>query len=174
MTEAPRWRLMGPHYLNVPGTEWEHNESDRLSGKAVRKLYPVPALLDPRNPNDCNRDGECIVAHTIDGLRNEHTDVIFVGNPTPDMEPVNDAAQMISDSLQAHWAHPIETLPANGGMNSEESAFMAKMMQAFAGAGAAANVSAPNAEVDDLKARLAKLEGLLAAQAKPAAPERRA
>ena len=51
MTEAPRWRLMTSHYLNVPGTEWEHNESDRTTGKAVRKLYPVPAfLLDPRNP----------------------------------------------------------------------------------------------------------------------------
>lgn len=169
MTNAPRWRLMTPHYLNVPGTEWEHNESDRTTGKAVRKLYKVPAMLDPRNPNDCNRDGDCIVAHAVDGASNVRTDIIFLGDPTPDMEPENDEAQAISDSLKAKWAHPIDTLPVNGGMNNEEQAFMAKMMEAF-GKGQA--VAAPSGEVDELKARLAKLETLLADQAKPTAERR--
>lgn len=173
MTEAPRWRLMTSHYLNVPGTEWEHNESDRTTGKAVRKLYTVPALLDPRNPNDCNRDGECVVAHAIDGLRNERSDVIFLGDPTPDMEPINDEAEEISNGLKAKWTNPIETLPANGGMNDQEKAFMEKMMKAFAGTVQAQNQPIPNAEVNELKDRLAKLEALLVTQAKPAV-ERRA
>lgn len=172
MTEAPRWRLMTSHYLNVPGTEWEHNESDRTTGKAVRKLYTVPALLDPRNPNDCNRDGECVVAHAIDGLRNERSDVIFLGDPTPNMEPINDEAEEISNGLKAKWTNPIETLPANGGMNDQEKAFMEKMMMAFAGTMQARNQPIPNAEVNELKDRLAKLEALLVAQAKPAAERR--
>lgn len=166
MTEAPRWRLMTPHYLNVPGTEWEHNESDRSTGKAVRKLYTVPLLLDPRNPQDCNRDGDCIVAHAIDGARNERSDIIFLGNPTPDMEPVNDEAQVITDSLQAKWAHPIDTLPANGGMNDQERVFMEQMMKAFAGA--VPNQTVPKEDYDALLKRVLALE----AAAKPAAERR--
>jgi hypothetical protein len=158
MTEAPRWRLMTSHYLNVPGTEWEHNESDRTTGKAVRKLYTVPALLDPRNPQDCNRDGDCVVAHAIDGLRNERGDVIFLGDPTPDMEPMNDEAEEISDSLKEKWAHPIDTLPANGGMNDAEKAFMEKMMLAFTGAASAANQTVPKSDYDALLARVLALE----------------
>lgn len=171
MTEAPRWRLMGPHYLNVPGTEWEHNESDRTTGKAVRKLYSVPCLLDPRNPQDCNRDGEVVVAHAVDGLRNERQDVIFIGDPTPDMEPVNDEAEAISDSLKPKWAHPIDTLPANGGMNDAEKAFMEKMILAFTGAATAANQTVPKSEYDALLARIEKLEGVKLGA--PPQPERR-
>jgi hypothetical protein len=166
MIEAPRWRLMGPHYLNVPGTEWEHNESDRSTGKAARKLYNVPLLLDPRNPQDCNRDGDCIVAHAIDGARNERSDIIFFGNPTPDMEPVNDEAQAITDSLQAKWAHPIDTLPAHGGMNDQERVFMEQMMKAFAGA--VPNQTVPKEDYDALLKRVLALE----AAAKPAAERR--
>lgn len=170
MTEAPRWRLMTSHYLNVPGTEWEHNESDRTTGKAVRKLYSVPCLLDPRNPNDCNRDGDCIVAHAIEGLRNERTDVIFLGDPTPDMEPVNDEAEEISNSLKDKWAHPIDTLPANGGMNDAEKAFMEKMMLAFAGAASAPNATVPKEDYDALLKRVLALES--AAKAAPEAARR--
>ena len=158
MTEAPRWRLMTSHYLNVPGTEWEHNESDRTTGKAVRKLYTVPALLDPRNPNDCNRDGDCVVTHAIEGLRNERTDTIFLGDPTPDMESMNDEAEAISNSLKAKWAHPIDTLPANGGMNDQEKVFMEQMMKAFAGAAQAPNATVPKEDYDALLKRVLALE----------------
>src|SRR5205823_6644923 len=62
MTEssAPRWRLVNAHYLNVEtlpdGTrvEWEHKETARETGRTVRKLYPVPMYLDPKEPADCN------------------------------------------------------------------------------------------------------------------------
>lgn len=170
MTEAPRWRLMEAHYINVPGTEWEHNESDRTTGKAVRKLYSVPCLLDPRNPNDCNRDGDCIVAHAIEGLRNERTDIIFLGDPTPGMEPENDEAQTISDSLKEKWAHPIDTLPANGGMNNEERVFMETMMKAFAGQASAPNATVPKEDYDALLKRVLALES--AAKAAPEAARR--
>jgi hypothetical protein len=180
MIEAPRWRLINAHYLRVPelpdGTkiEWEHKETARESGRTIRKLFPVPMLLDPKDPADCNYPGELIVAHAIEGANNLRNDYIFLGEPTQEMEPLNDAAQAITDSLQAKWVNPIETLPINGGMSSDERVFMEKMMQSFAREiGTAlpkANLAVPNDEVDELKERLAKLEALLASQTK-AAPE---
>jgi hypothetical protein len=176
MTEAPRWRLNSAHYLNVTelpdGTrpEWEHKETARETGRMVRKLFVVPVLLDPKDPSVCNRDGEVVVAH--EGEFNNRADIIFQGDPTPEMEPLNDAAQALTDSLRAKWDHPIDSLPANGGMNAEESSFMAKMMEAFS-RGAPANTSVPSEEVEALKARLASLEAALAAKAAPPS-ERRA
>src|SRR5580704_3501087 len=115
MTEAPRWRLTNPHYLKVfalpDGTrcEWEHKETSRETGRSVRKLYPVPILLNPSDPADCNYPGEIIVAH--EGDHNLTQDIIFEGPPTQEMEPLNDAAQAISDSMRDRWLHPIDTLP---------------------------------------------------------------
>ncbi len=184
MTEAPRWRLIAPHYLRVPelpdGTkiEWEHKETARESGRTVRKLFPVPMLLNPNDGADCNYPGELIVAHAVDGARNERHDYIFLGDPTQEMEPLNDAAQAITDSLRERWIHPVDTLPVNGGMSSAEQVFMQQMMTAFAKEIGTAlpktNIAVPDAETADLKERLAKLEALLAAQSKPAeAPARR-
>lgn len=169
---------MTPHYLNVhelpDGTriEWEHKETDRTTGKAVRKLYPVGCMLDPRDSSDCNYPGEIIVS--TEPSRAYPRDIIFAGNPTPDMEALNDEAETISAAMRPRWEHPIDTLPVNGGMNAEESAFMAKMMQAFAGAAANApdNTTVPKADYDELKDRLAKLEATIAAQNKPATERR--
>lgn len=189
MTEAPRWRLMAPHYLNVAqypdGTkiEWEHKETNALNGRAVRKLFVVPLMLDPENPGDYNYPGEIIVAQEVEGARIPPQDYIFTGAPTRDMEPLNDAAQAITDQHRARWVHPIDTLPANGGMNEQEMAFMQNMMAAFAKqVGAASTVTMDNTTVprehyDELKDRLTKLEALIAAQGNPKppiAPERRA
>jgi hypothetical protein len=185
MTEAPRWSLRNAHYLKVielpDGTkvEWEHRETSRESGRTVRKLFQVPILLDPRDPADCNYPGEVIVANAVDGTHNLRNDIIFIGEPTPEMEPMNEEAQAISDSLRSKWEHPIDTLPTNGGMSSAEQAFMQSMMTSFAKEIGASlpksNIAVPDGEVDELKARLAKLEALLAAQqAKPEVHQRRA
>src|ERR1700722_1854222 len=99
MTEAPRWRLTNSHYLKVfalpDGTrcEWEHKETSRETGRSVRKLYPVPILLNPSDPADCNYPGEIIIAHAVDGAHNLQQDIVFEGPPTQEMEPLNDAAQ---------------------------------------------------------------------------------
>lgn len=164
MTEAPRWRLQTAHYLNVPelpdGTrvEWEHKETARDSGRTVRKLFAVPMLLDPKDAADHNYPGEIIVTNFVEGARIPVRDYIFTGEPTPDMEPLNDEAQEISDGLREKWINPVETLPANGGMNEAESAFMQKMMQAFAGAAQAPNASVPKEQYDALLARVTALE----------------
>lgn len=109
-----RWSLMNAHYLNVPGTEWEYKETTD-SGKQGRKIFPVPLHLDPNNPRDHNYPGEIIVCHEGKG---QPKDIVFVGPPTPDMTPLDDEAQAISDSMQPAWIHPIESLPTHDNLSA--------------------------------------------------------
>lgn len=125
-----RWSLQNTHYLNVPGNEWMHEETDRETGKRNRKIYTVPQLLDPNNMADQNyRElGQVIVCHEGKG---QPRDIVFVGEPTPEMAPLDEEAEAISESLRSKWEHPIDTLPANGGMNDKEMAFMKNLMDSF-------------------------------------------
>lgn len=89
-----RWRLTVAHYVFTdPPTEWEYKETDRNTGKQNRMVSKVPRLLDPKDPSDCNRDGECIVT---DGNNSHRGDVRILGNPTPDMEPLDKEAEAIT------------------------------------------------------------------------------
>ena len=118
-----RWKLLASHYLNVPGTEWEYKEIDRTTGRPKMRKFPVPLLLDPAQPADWNYrdmatgDGDIIVCH--DG-KGEPKDIIFVGDPTPDMHPLDAEATAISQSFAGKWGHPIESLEANGPSYSEQ------------------------------------------------------
>lgn len=108
-----RWRLTAAHYLNVKGTQWEYIEVNRTSGKQERKIFDVPVHLDPNEPSDWNvrynkDEGDVVVS---DGKGNQPKDIIFSGPPTPDMDPLDDAARKITDSLRSSWKHPIESLP---------------------------------------------------------------
>jgi hypothetical protein len=169
MTEAPRWRLLSGHYLNVEtlpdGTrvEWEHKETNKANGRTIRKLFAVPMLLDPKDAADHNYPGEIIVAHAVEGCTNLINDYIFKSEPTQEMEPLNEAAQAINDSLQAKWINPIDTLSASAQMSADEQRFMQNMMKAFATAQPAIPVA--DGEKEELKARLAKLEATIAAMA---------
>lgn len=113
-----RWRLINAHYLHVPETFWEHKETDRSTGKQATKKYPVPMYLDPRDSADHNYPGEIIVTNRVD--RAFPKDILFtdgkggLGEPTPEMEPLDDEAEKINESLQAKWVHPIESLPVTG------------------------------------------------------------
>lgn len=173
MTSAPRWRLTLAHYLQIDylpdGTkvEWEHKETSRESGRAVRKLFAVPMFLDPKDPADHNYPGEIIVAHEVEGCHNLRQDYIFKGPPTQEMEPLNEEAEAITESLRSRWANPVDTLPANGGMTDAEAVFMQKMTSLFEKiAPPRAEPKPDDTEVADLRERLAKLEALLSAQAK--------
>lgn len=125
-----RWRLMTPHYLNVPGTEWAYEEIDRETGQQARKVFPVPRHLDPANPRDCTSNGECIVTNKRD--KAFPRDWLFSGDPTPDMEPVDDEAQAISDSHAPKWAHPIDSLPTTGEFSASLISVFEKQIQALA------------------------------------------
>lgn len=112
--EAPRWRLQEPHYLNVPGTEYDYKEMNQTTRKQVRKVFPVPLLLDPKEPTDWNYPDEIIVAHEVEGAHNIPRDIIFVGPPTLSMEPLNQAAVELSHKVLKTSKHPMDSLPANG------------------------------------------------------------
>jgi hypothetical protein len=107
-----RWRLTASHYLNLkPGIEWQQVETDRDTGVQARTTYMVPKLLDLNDPR-CYNGGRDIVV--CDGTNPQRGDHIFIGNPTPDMEPMDDEAEKITASFRSNWVHPIESLPANG------------------------------------------------------------
>lgn len=103
-----RWKLMVAHYLNVEGEEWEYTENDRKTGRPKRYKFPVPRHLDPRDPS-CwtnawgpkdNEEGEILVCYKGKG---EASDIVFIGDPTPDMLPVDDEAREISASFEHKW-----------------------------------------------------------------------
>lgn len=105
-----RWRLINPHYLAVEGTKWEYHELDRATGRQIRKQYPVPLYLDPRDLADCNHkfgrdEGEIIVTN---GGTCDPKDLKFTGDPTPDMLPVDEEAEAISAKLAETWKLPPE------------------------------------------------------------------
>src|SRR5581483_11681993 len=113
----PRWRLITKHYLNctINGerTEWEYEETNRDSGKRNRKRFQVPCFLDPDNPGDQTPPNSGVIYVAHEGSERPH-DIVFFGDPTPDMEPMDDEAEAISKSLEAKWVHPIDSLPATG------------------------------------------------------------
>lgn len=140
-----RWKLNAPHYLKVPGIEWEQNQTSQQTGKTIRHRYEVPQLLNPGDPGDHNyltpEGGEIIVCHEGLGLPRDY---VFVGNPTPDMEPLDKEAEAISASLAGAWKHPIETLPSQGGFGEVLFKDLQKQLEA-AIRGAAASVAVPAA-----------------------------
>lgn len=107
-----RWKLVASHYLNVEGTAWEQVEVDQMSGKQIRKRYPVPLQLeigDPtlwnanivRNPRGEVLGGDIVVAYV--DKAHEPNDYLFTGAPTPDMFPLDDEARAISAGLEDEW-----------------------------------------------------------------------
>lgn len=109
-----RWKLSTPHYLMLAEpAEWEYTENDRKTGKVKRKKFLIPSYLDPRDPGDWNykwganddADGEIIVCRGDPQDR----DIEFVGDPTPDMIPIDDEAKAISASFEERWRYKPET-----------------------------------------------------------------
>lgn len=169
-----RWRLLNPHYLNVPGTEWEYVEISRTSQKQARVRYPVPLFLNPNDPSDHNYPGEIIVAHakettTPGGLRvsvsggTKNHDIIFTGPPTPDMEPIDDEAQKISDEMAPQWVHPIDSLPNTGYGDYSQSLFnkledeLTAAIQRVGGVPKFSNTSIKTEDFELLKKQVAEL-----------------
>ncbi len=162
-----QWRLRTAHYLNVPGTEWEYKETTR-EGRQHRMVMKVPTLLDPKDPTCCNRDGDCIVTNRE--AKNHGGLYQFSGDPTPDMEPLDDEAQAISDSFKDKWIHPIEGLSTSLDYSASLIASFEKQMtklmqnqQAEPPAVSSASVSASDfaklqEQVAALMARNAELE----------------
>jgi hypothetical protein len=129
-----RWKLASPHYINVPGTEWEYQETDRKTGRPIRKKFQVPTLLDPNDPtcwtnrwgNNDNAEGEIVVCHEGKGL---DSDTVFIGDPSPDMIPVDDEAKAISASFEKLWNHRPEEAQPNSFSQSMIDRFEMQMAE---------------------------------------------
>lgn len=112
-----RWRLVVNHYMNTAdGTKWEYTEIDRLTGRPKRTQYPVPRYLDINDPMDWTErtpDGLGFV-NVTDGVGGLPSDVVFYGQPTPDMMPLDDDARTKSGSLAKIWKRPLEDAIIDG------------------------------------------------------------
>jgi hypothetical protein len=111
-----RWKLASAHYLNVPGTQWEYKEAARTRGKAKKAMFDVPLFLDPNDPQDWNwvydRDsGDIIICHEGKG---DEKDIVFAGDPTPDMVPLDDEAKAISAQFESRWGGKAIDMPERG------------------------------------------------------------
>lgn len=108
-----RWALKAKHYLTVEDCEYEYTETERSTGKARKLKFKVPRFLDPDDPNDINYPPDVIVCYSGKGLPR---DIVFFGEPTPDMEPLDEEAVAISKKLEPKWINPMgeQALPATG------------------------------------------------------------
>jgi len=143
-----RWYLREAHYLNVPGIEWEYKESDRETGRQARRVYPVPLYLDPKDEKDWTdrENGWIVVSHKYD--KAHHKDVVFVGPPTPNMEPIDDEAHQITQGYidRGAWIHPIDSLNMTYSQ-SVLSEFEQKLATALANLGRPIEMATPNVSV---------------------------
>lgn len=122
-----RWQLTEPHYLNVPGTFWEQVTTDRRTQRPIRKQYPVPMHLDPRIETDWTQkaenndmDGKIVVCYAGKGLP---TDIVFEGEPTPGMLPMDDEAREISSKYS--WT---PTNEVNYGVGVDDASHQGKIL----------------------------------------------
>lgn len=153
-----RWKLTAGHYLNItdrPGgkitTEWEYREITN-TGRSVRKIFKVPMYLNPDIEDDCNYPGECVVS---DGNNPQPKDYIFLGNPTPDMFPLDPEAEAISAELGKKWIHPIDGIGEEGYGGVMMNAIMNDLAAFKASATPVSAV--PNKELTDAVSAMAKL-----------------
>jgi hypothetical protein len=161
-----RWKLTESHYLNVLDCFWEQVETDRETGRQRRKQYPVPMYLNPNSPTDWNyrpgnghitQGGNSFDEGTIvvcwEG-KGERRDIVFVGNPTPGMEPLDDEAREVSSTFT--WAHPVDDLSPTF---SE-----AKLSEAAEQFGAAAAEAMTNVHTNELMSMQKQMMDMMAQQ----------
>lgn len=110
-----RWRVLEPHYIHAEQygepTTWVREETNRDTGRAFRRTFTVPLLVDPNDPTCINKHvGYCVVA--TQGSE-QPGDIVLAPNtkPTPGMEPLDDEARAISDAERPKWKSPIDNVP---------------------------------------------------------------
>lgn len=128
-----RWKLTEKHYLNVPGTHWEFQTVDRMTGRPQRKTFNVPLFLDPEDKDCWNyrgegmfEDGSVIVCYAGKG---ESRDIVFEGAPTPGMLPLDDEAREISSKFS--WT-PTAGIDDESKQNSYQNKLLLGMIDQMA------------------------------------------
>lgn len=154
-----RWRVIAPHYIYAEQygqpTEWAREETNRDTGRTFRKTMKVPLLVDPNDPTCCRRsDGLCVVARKGS---EQSGDIVFEGPPTPDLEPLDEEAQALSDAERPKWKMPIDSLPSTTGeeLASQMIRMFENQMNAInqlPQAQATSLAGAPASQIEELKA----------------------
>lgn len=120
-----RWRLTASHYLHLQEeTKWEYTEVDRSNGRQKRTQYVVPRLLDINDPADWTEkmlgmDGKPVEGYinVCDGNSPERGDLIYKGKPTPDMLPLDEAAEKITSQYRDAWNFAADAEPGSFSQN---------------------------------------------------------
>src|SRR6267154_4280814 len=110
---SARWKLMQKHYIKVPGTTWEYRETGN-TGRGIRKVLEVPMYLDPDDPSDHNYKSDGLIIISLRESQDYPRDIVFVGDPTPDMIPLDTEATEISARFQAKWGAPAVEMGEEG------------------------------------------------------------
>lgn len=155
-----RWRVTAKHYINAKqfgeDTTWVREETNRDTGRAFRRTFAVPLYIDPEDPICINKNlGFCVVATEGSEMPG---DIIILGPPTPDMEPLDDAAKEITKAESLKWKDPINSLPINIGEDFGNQLLAMLTVQFNTVANQPANTSLKGAgkdEIAELKAMLA-------------------
>lgn len=156
-----RWRVTAKHYINAKqfgeDTQWMREETNRDTGRAFRRFFTVPLLIDPEDPICINKNvGFCVVATEGSEMPG---DIIILGPPTPDMEPLDDDAKAITKAESVKWKDPINSLPISIG-DDFGNQLLAMLTSQFNTVANQSNTSLKGANPD----QIAKLEAMLLAQ----------
>lgn len=153
-----RWRVTAKHYINAKqfgeDTTWVREETNRDTGRAFRRTFAVPLYIDPEDPLCINKNlGFCVVA--TDGSEMPG-DIIILGPPTPDMEPLDDEARAITKTESVKWKDPINSLPINIGedFGNQLLAMLTAQFNTVANQPNTSLKGASNSEIEELKAML--------------------
>lgn len=113
-----RWRLKSAHYLSVSGTEWQYSEIDRQTSRPKTVKFAIPKHLDPNIEQDWNVTyrnnlGQVVAGDIIVCLpeKGESGDYEFTSDLTPDMEPLDEEATVLSEKMEMKWQRPKEAIP---------------------------------------------------------------
>lgn len=139
-----KWQLKADHYLKVEGIEWEMTETSD-TGVQARKRFPVPLYC---------LEGTIVVQ----GVKPAKGEIAFQGPPTPDMDPLDEEAEAITNPLKRVWDknHPIESLGGTYADSVTED--LQRQIDRLAMQGQPISAGAiSREEFDELKAMIGKL-----------------
>lgn len=166
-----RWRVTAKHYINAKqygeDTTWVREETNRDTGRAFRRTFTVPLYIDPEDPGCINRNlGFCVVA--TEG-KEMPGDIILLGPPTPDMEPLDDEAKEITKAESVKWKDPINSLPISIGDDFGNQLLAMLTAQFNTVANQPTNTSLKTASTDEVAELRRMVEALQAQLANPTA-----
>lgn len=154
-----RFILKDKHYLSVPGTIWEQKETSQQTGKQIRHDYKVGLYLDPDQPSDWNYPHQRQIIVATERSNQYPADIVFVGPPTYDMEPLDKEAEEMIANL-GKKKDPFAELPNTVGETFSER--MLNLLEARLSQAQAANPPAQNEDrVSALEKKIEELTALL-------------